>query len=381
MSEVTLYLLDMLQTLESYVSQAPPVPNPKSRFGNPAFRAWYDLMAVNVRDLLKPLTSLNLPKDETETKKTKGEQKNQRMPLPPRAVKELATYLKHSFGDRRRIDYGTGHEAAFVALLLCLRKLRVVVEEDFPAIVVKVFWRYISLMRTLQSTYWLEPAGSHGVWGLDDYHFLPFMFGSAQLRNHRHIRPKSIHDSDVVEGFSKEYMYLACIRFINEVKTASLRWHSPMLDDISGVKTWSKINGGMMKMYKGEVLGKLPIMQHFRFGSLLQFEGEGARAARLAKTSSTTTTPTHSSTSTEEQQEQQKGENEEDYPSSASSEDEDDENHVHVYARGQEFPTCCGLRIPSAFGAAAAAAVEAPNGKVLIGPALEKAKVGGLPFD
>ena len=36
---------------------------------------------------------------------------------------------------------------------------------------------------------------------------------------HKYIKPKSIHVNDLVDEYSKDYMYLACIKFINSVRT------------------------------------------------------------------------------------------------------------------------------------------------------------------
>ncbi|GJN90983.1 hypothetical protein Rhopal_003997-T1 [Rhodotorula paludigena] len=241
-------LVSVLDQVEQIYHDTPPVDNGKSRFGNPAFRDFYDKVAARAPEL------------------------HARIPgLDSAYVNELCVYFCESWGNRTRVDYGSGMELNFICWLLCLQKLGVISEEDSKAVVIKVFWKYMRIARLLQSGYWLEPAGSHGAQGLDDYHFAVFIFGSAQLRDHKYLRPKCIHDNEILDEFAKDYMYLSYVRYINSIKTASLRWHSPMLDDISGVRQWAKVNDGMLKMYRAEVLAKLPVAQHFLFGALLPY--------------------------------------------------------------------------------------------------------------
>jgi len=318
-------VLRVLDGVEEIARATPPVDNKASRFGNPAFRTFYDKVQGAA-----PSLHTNLPN------------------LPEAAIPELAVYFGEAWGNRTRIDYGSGMELNFLCWLICLERLGVVHESDHVALVIRVFWRYVQVMRVLQSTYWLEPAGSHGVWGLDDYHFLPFLFGSAQLRGHKYIKPKSIHDADIVDEYSKYYMYFACIKFINSVKSASLRWHSPMLDDISAVKTWDKVNSGMIKMYLAEVLGKLPVMQHFLFGSILAWDGPMPP------------------------------------PRSEPGQDDDahcghDHAHADMGGAGQRevgWGDCCGIPVPSVFGAAAAEKEKSLPGAGLGGPGIR-----AVPFD
>ncbi len=96
-------------------------------------------------------------------------------------IEELAVYLGESFGNDTRIDYGTGHEMNFALFLMALFKCGALKSDDLKSVAIKVFNEYLRVARKLQLTYKMEPAGSHGVWSLDDFQFLPFIFGSGQL--------------------------------------------------------------------------------------------------------------------------------------------------------------------------------------------------------
>jgi serine/threonine-protein phosphatase 2A activator len=156
-SDVVHRILSLLNTLDGYITEFPPEESGQ-RFGNVSFRKWClkleSVVLINQESLSLHQLLLN---DHP-------------------AIKELIPYLQGAFGDKTRIDYGSGHELSFIGWLCCLELLNVFDPNDTQALVTRIFARYLELVRKLQRVYNLEPAGSHGVWGLDDYQFLPYFW-------------------------------------------------------------------------------------------------------------------------------------------------------------------------------------------------------------
>jgi len=138
--------------------------------------------------------------------------------------------------------------------------------------VLVIFPAYLDVSRQLQRTYLLEPAGSHGAWGLDDYSFLPFLWGSSQLVSQTEISTEAANKPGLVAQYADEYLYFGAIRYILEMKTGPFFEHSPILFNLTGVVGgWPKINGGMFKMYRAEVWGKRTVVQHLLFGEIFKY--------------------------------------------------------------------------------------------------------------
>ncbi|CDO75108.1 hypothetical protein BN946_scf185010.g33 [Trametes cinnabarina] len=241
-------LIEMLDKLDAWIDEIPPLPTPQ-RFGNLAFRTWGKRLETECGDLLKSLLPVDLHA----------------------SIPFIAPYLLVSFGSFVRMDYGTGHETSFALFLLCLTLLRFLNPEPRieRQVVLNLFVRYHRLCYRLQDVYKLEPAGSHGVWGLDDYFFLSYVFGSAQLRDQTEIPVSAV----LHPPLPPTNLYFMSIMRILEVKSGPFHEHSSQLYSIAtGVQYWWKVHSGLCKMYEAEVLGKRVVVQHIPLGGLLEWD-------------------------------------------------------------------------------------------------------------
>jgi hypothetical protein len=257
-SPIVTKFVSFMKHMSSKMDDFPPLKQPM-RFGNKAFRQWHECLKSEIIIFLNDLLPNNL--------------------IENGCVDELAPYLHTAFGNEIRIDYGTGHETTLIVFFMCLYKLKLILDNELNQVILYGFVSYINTMRKLQTGYLLEPAGSHGVWGLDDYHCLTFLFGSAQLCSQENdsgigsggvITPTDIHNIEILNEYSTEYLYLEGIQFIKILKTgASFAETSPMLNDISHLGDWNRICKGLLKLYEAEVLSKFPVVQHLLFGTIV----------------------------------------------------------------------------------------------------------------
>lgn len=257
LAQGTVQMLALLERLDQWIEETPPLQSPQ-RFGNLAFRTWGTRLEEKCEELLEELLGENY-----------------------RPILQFAKpYLMSSFGSFTRMDYGTGHETSFALFLLVLTLVRFFdpVPEVERQLVLVVFLRYLRLCWKLQDVYRLEPAGSHGVWGLDDSHFLPYIFGSSQLRGHTDIPVNAVLQTPLPDT----NLYFLSISRIHMVKTGPFHEHSSSLHAIAvGVPNWGKVNSGLFKMYEAEVLSKRVVVQHIPLGGILEWDPSETRSEHI----------------------------------------------------------------------------------------------------
>ncbi|EKX73731.1 phosphotyrosyl phosphatase activator, putative [Theileria equi strain WA] len=229
-------LYSMLEEISKLTDKHDPDRYKDCRFGNRAFGLWLDEVTLMCDDLFNKYRINSLINSDNNCLET------------------LKNHFLHSFGNNKRIDYGTGHELEFVCFLKGLYNLNVFKGSDLKALVLIVVNRYFELVRVLLDRYTLEPAGSKGAWGIDDYQFLPFIFGSSQLMLCSEIPPSMSVDLAFVKQHRDNYMFMRAMEYkITVLKNVPLEIGSPMIHNIITSCTWNKINHGLLQLYINDV--------------------------------------------------------------------------------------------------------------------------------
>eukprot|EP00477_Mikrocytos_mackini_P000907 GAHX01000974.1.p1 GENE.GAHX01000974.1~~GAHX01000974.1.p1 ORF type:complete len:299 (+),score=48.30 GAHX01000974.1:88-984(+) len=248
LNELNLFITEVRGDAESFDKTETLQDN--KRFGNPHFRDW--------------LTKIKIKIHAYNEKTVPGVENKEDV------VCELTDYFLDSFGERMRLDYGTGHELSFILYLLANEKLGLISSTNDSFDILKTFVTYLQLVRYIQMDFRLEPAGSKGVWGIDDYQFLPLLFGASQLVGNYECPPAQFPYIDPT-FFSEYYLFFGLIEFIKRMKTGFLYENSPILFALHKRDSWEAILKYLEEHFENEVLKPFPVAQHIKFGNILKY--------------------------------------------------------------------------------------------------------------
>ncbi|XP_034489476.1 serine/threonine-protein phosphatase 2A activator-like [Drosophila innubila] len=187
-------------------------------------------------------------------------------------VGELGQYLAGSFGNQSRLEYGTGHELSFLFFLCALFRAKVLLPSDEPAAVLMLFNRYLNCARRLQMQFGLKPAGFQGAYSLDDYQFIPYLWGTAQLSYDPPFKPKQLLDPEVLAQWRNHYLLAGCVAFVADTKQGTFATHSCQLWSIVTLSSWTQVYHGLHNMYIKEVISQFHMLRHVYFGQLMSFD-------------------------------------------------------------------------------------------------------------
>lgn len=116
-------VLTLIKSMNKYIDLCPPIKQP-TRFGNKGFQNFCDEYYKEIDEKLPTILSQSGLQNLSEH------------------IFQLSYYLKNSIGNRKRIDYGTGHELNFLLFLFCLNKLHFFGPPDHKHLVLVLYRQY-----------------------------------------------------------------------------------------------------------------------------------------------------------------------------------------------------------------------------------------------
>lgn len=155
---------------------------------------------------------------------------------------EKMKYLINSFGNKTRMDFGTGHELNFLCFLYTNVKDGLIEINQ----VYDILNHYFDIVRLFIRKFNIEAAGSRGCWSIDDYLLLPYLFGSSE-------RVKERTGNNRVSNDNMEIFY-------NNT--------SPVLMKMMN-NSWKEVNNELIRTYDETVLQKNVVTQHFIYSKYL----------------------------------------------------------------------------------------------------------------